>query len=66
MKATRRFRVVERAGDGSFSAFVPDLPGCVPCGDSIVEVVSMIREAIRLHLESLREHGDPEAPQPGA
>ena len=26
--------VIERAGDGSYSAYVPDLPGCVSCGDS--------------------------------
>jgi predicted RNase H-like HicB family nuclease len=50
--------VIEKAEDGSFSAYVPDLPGCVSCGDSPEEAEQLIREAIRLHVESLREHGE--------
>jgi predicted RNase H-like HicB family nuclease len=53
-------------GDGiSFSAYVPDLPGCVASGGSVAEVEQRIREAIRLHVESLRAHGEP-VPQPSA
>jgi predicted RNase H-like HicB family nuclease len=55
--------VVERAEDGSFSAYVPDLPGCVSCGDTLEEARSLIQEAIQLHLESLRNHGEP-VPKP--
>ena len=51
--------VVEKADDGSFSAYVPDLPGCVACGDSRADAKRLIRQAIRLHIESLEEYGDP-------
>jgi predicted RNase H-like HicB family nuclease len=57
--------VIERAEDGSFSAYVPDLPGCVSCGDSIEESTTLIREAIQLHVESLRQHNEP-VPSPFA
>jgi predicted RNase H-like HicB family nuclease len=54
--------VIERANDGSYSAYVPDLPGCVSCGDTEDEVRAMIKEAVALHLESLRHHGEPVPP----
>jgi predicted RNase H-like HicB family nuclease len=50
--------VIENAGP-NFSAYVPDLPGCVATGASIDEVQREIREAIELHLEGMREDGDP-------
>jgi predicted RNase H-like HicB family nuclease len=50
--------VVEQAEDGSYSAFVPDLPGCVTCGDSIDEVRGLIAEAVEAHIDSLRRHGE--------
>lgn len=55
--------VIEPAEDGSFSAYVPDLPGCVSCGDTVEEVKALIREAIRLHIDSLRRHSEP-VPEP--
>lgn len=48
--------VIEKAGNGSYSAYVPDLPGCVSCGDTLDEARRMIEEAVTLHLESLRDH----------
>lgn len=57
--------VIEQAEDGSYSAYVPDLPGCVACGDTQAEVRSLISEAVALHIESLREHGEP-VPKPTA
>ncbi len=54
--------VVEPADDGTFSAYVPDLPGCVACGGSVEEVQALIEEAIALHTESLRRHGEPVPP----
>jgi predicted RNase H-like HicB family nuclease len=57
--------VIEPAPDGSFSAYVPDLPGCVSCGDTEDEVRQEIAVAIRLHVESLRAHGEP-VPKPSA
>jgi predicted RNase H-like HicB family nuclease len=51
--------VIEKAADGSFSAFVPDLPGCVSCGDTIEELRVNIRQAMSLHIQSLRDHNEP-------
>jgi len=51
--------VIEEGNDGSFSAYVPDLPGCVSCGDTLDELRHNIRDAVHLHLESLRDHGEP-------
>ena len=53
--------VIENAGP-NFSAYVPDLPGCVATGTSIDEVQREICEAIELHLEGMREDGDPIPP----
>ncbi len=49
--------VIERTGNG-FSAYVPDLPGCVAAGDTRAETEALIREAVAEHLELLREGGD--------
>ena len=51
--------VIEKAADESYSAYVPDLPGCVACGDTPEEVRATIAEAVALHIESLRDHGEP-------
>jgi predicted RNase H-like HicB family nuclease len=53
--------VIENAG-GGFSAYVPDLPGCVAVGHSPAETEQAIREAIALHLDGLREDGLPVPP----
>jgi len=53
--------VIERSEEG-FGAYAPELPGVGVVGDSIEEVSDLIREAIALHLDSLREHGDPIPP----
>jgi predicted RNase H-like HicB family nuclease len=54
--------IIERAADGSYSAFVPDLPGCTTSGDSAAEVKQNIKDAVELHVESLREHNEPVPP----
>jgi predicted RNase H-like HicB family nuclease len=54
--------IIEKANDGSFSAYVPDLPGCTTCGDTIDEVRQLIGEAVILHIESMRMHGEPVPP----
>ncbi len=46
-----------------FSAHVPDLPGCVAAGETREETLELIREAIALHLEGMRQHGET-VPQP--
>jgi predicted RNase H-like HicB family nuclease len=54
--------VIEKAGE-NFSAYVPDLPGCIATGDTTSEVEQQIREAISFHLDGLREDGI-EIPEP--
>ena len=50
--------VIEQVGL-NYSAYVPDLPGCVATGGSIDELEEHIREAIAFHLDGLREDGMP-------
>ena len=50
--------VIENAGP-NYSAYVPDLPGCIATGSSISDVEREIREAIEFHIEGMREDGDP-------
>ena len=57
--------VIEKAADGSYSAYVPDLPGCVATGVTPAEVGKLIREAIQLHLEGMAEDGLP-IPEPSS
>jgi len=59
------YAVIIEGEDGSYSAYVPDLPGCVAAGKSIAEVETLIREAIEFHIEGLRENGD-QIPPPTA
>ena len=57
--------VIENAGP-NYSAYVPDLPGCVATGATVEEVEREIREAIEFHLEGLREDGCPIPPPSSA
>jgi predicted RNase H-like HicB family nuclease len=58
-----KYAVVIEKGSDSYGAYVPDLPGCSVVGETREEVVQLIQEAIDLHLQSLKEHGD-EIPLP--
>jgi predicted RNase H-like HicB family nuclease len=49
-------------GKTSYGAYVPDLPGCIAVGETRREVLKLIREAVELHIEALREQGDPIPP----
>ena len=60
-----RYAVVIEKADGNFSAYVPDLPGCVATGSTIEEAEAAIREAIEFHLEGLRADGAP-IPEPSS
>ena len=51
------YLVVVEKGKSGYGARVPDLPGCVAVGESRREVLKLIREAIELHIEALRESG---------
>ncbi|HSY47891.1 MAG TPA: type II toxin-antitoxin system HicB family antitoxin [Thermoanaerobaculia bacterium] len=54
--------VVEKSESG-FGAYAPDLPGCVAAAETRDETLALIREAIELHIENLREAGE-EVPAP--
>lgn len=48
---------VERVPSGGFSLFFPDLSGCITAGADMIELASMAREALELHLEGMSEDG---------
>lgn len=56
--------VIEKAGS-NFSAYVPDIPGCVATGNSVEETERHMREAIRFHLEGMQEDGEA-VPEPSS
>ena len=60
-----RYAIVIEKAEGNYSAYVPDLPGCVGTGASHSEVESQIREAIEFHLAGLQEDGLP-IPEPSS
>jgi predicted RNase H-like HicB family nuclease len=60
-----RYGVVIEKGERNYSAYVPDLPGCVSVGDTLDEVKAEIRDAIEFHLEGMREDGLP-IPKPSS
>lgn len=60
-----RYAVVIERAESNFSAYVPDLPGCVATGGTREEVEKQIREAIVFHLEGLRKDGV-DAPLPAS
>lgn len=55
-RMTRYAIVVEKGGD-SYGAYVPDLPGCVAAAETRAEVLELIRDAMKLHIEGLRGEG---------
>jgi predicted RNase H-like HicB family nuclease len=56
------YLVVIEAGPPNFSAYVPDLPGCIATGETREEVIELMREGIPFHLEGMRLNGDPIPP----
>jgi predicted RNase H-like HicB family nuclease len=61
--ALMRYAIVIEKADGNYSAYVPDLPGCVAAGHTVKAVEHEIRNAIRFHIEGLKEDGLP-VPEP--
>ncbi len=59
----KQYAIVIERGPTSYGAYVPDLPGCVAVGKSEARVRKLIREAMEMHLRSMREDGDP-IPEP--
>jgi predicted RNase H-like HicB family nuclease len=62
MRLPMRYAVVIEKAENNYSAYVPDLPGCVATGMSVAEAEAQIREAIEFHLEGMREDGIPIPP----
>ncbi len=54
-----RFLVVIEKADGKYSAYAPDLPGCVATGTTMEDTERNMHEAIKLHLQGMQEDGQP-------
>ena len=57
------FAVIYEKTNTGYSAYVPDLPGCVAAGATLDDTAELIRGAIELHLETMRDDGD-STPEP--
>ena len=57
-----KYMVILEEGEASYGAHVPDFPGCIAVGESREEVLGLIREAIELHADGLKEAGVPVPP----
>ena len=51
--------VIEHERGTSYSAYVPDLPGCVGAAGTLPELKALMNEAVRIHVDGLRRHGYP-------
>ena len=54
-----RYAVVIEKAKGNYSAYIPDVPGCVATGRTVQQTLSSLREALELHFGSMQEDGDP-------
>ena len=54
-----RYAVVIEKSKRNYSAYLPDVPGCVATGRTVQETVGNLREALALHFEAMRNDGDP-------
>lgn len=61
----KRYAAVFEKANNNWGAYIPDLPGCVTTGRTLEETKRNIREAIELHLEAMREAGEP-IPEPAS
>jgi predicted RNase H-like HicB family nuclease len=55
----KRYAVVIEKADENYSAYVPDLPGCIATGPTVAEAEELLREAIALHIQGMQEDGIP-------
>ena len=60
-----RYAVVIEKANNTYSGYVPDLPGCIATGATVLEVEAELKVAIRFHIEGLADDGIP-APAPSA
>jgi predicted RNase H-like HicB family nuclease len=54
-----RYAIAIEKAEGNYSAYIPDLPGCVTVEDTVEELMENMREAVEMHLEALQEDGLP-------
>lgn len=59
----KKYLVIYEWTGKNYSAYVPDLPGCIACGDTLEETETLMQEAITLYIEALKEAGLP-VPEP--
>jgi predicted RNase H-like HicB family nuclease len=59
----KRYGIVIEKGASNYAAYVPDLPGCIATGATVEETERLLREAIEMHLQGMKEDGIP-IPEP--
>ena len=65
MERSKRYAIVVERARSNYSAYVPDLPGCVATGATVEEVERLLHEAIEIHVAGMREDGLP-VPEPSS
>lgn len=60
-----RYAMIIEKGERNYSAYLPDLPGCIATGKTLEEVKQRMREAVELHLRGMREDKEP-IPEPSS
>jgi predicted RNase H-like HicB family nuclease len=60
-----RYSIIIEHGPKNFSAYAPDFPGCVAAAETEQETLALMKEALEMHIEDMRERGEP-IPQPSA
>jgi predicted RNase H-like HicB family nuclease len=60
-----RYAMIIEKGERNYSAYLPDVPGCIATGNTVEEVKRRMREAVELHLRGMREDGLP-IPEPSS
>ncbi len=58
-----RYSIIIEHGPANCSAYAPDFPGCVAAADTETETLALMKEALQMHIEDMRERGEP-IPQP--
>ncbi|MBI3974065.1 MAG: type II toxin-antitoxin system HicB family antitoxin [Chloroflexi bacterium] len=53
-----RYAIVIEKAENNYSAYAPDVPGCIATGDTLDEVRQMMKEALEFHFEGMREDGE--------
>ena len=60
-----RYTIIIEQGPNNFSAYAPDFPGCVAAADTEAETMVLIKQALEMHIEDMKQRGEP-IPPPSA